>query len=145
MKYLKLTKTKLQPLLMTYLPDLIIVTVFSKNLILLFQLCVNGQNDPLSEVSYWIPLDLFKDKIWISNPISCPLHVAFVKKCISNLGFINQIWFFIVAYDLVDIKFDSHHNLRHIFLYWFQWRCSETQGWMIFHVSYECNQNETQF
>ena len=51
-------------------------------------------------------LDLFRSKIRKWNPINCPLHVAFAKKCIPNLHFINQICFYIVAYDLVDITKD---------------------------------------
>ena len=113
LKCSELTITQ-RPLLMTYWPDLLIVTMFAQNLILLFQLCANGKSSIqyygtliLNRIPDWIrdseTLDQFEGKIRKWNPINCPLHVTFAKKCIRNLGFINHIWFYIVASDLVDI------------------------------------------
>ena len=41
-------------------------------------------------------LDMFKSKIRKWSSIGCPLPVAYVKSYISDLGFINQIGFFIL-------------------------------------------------
>ena len=88
--------------MMIYWPDLIIVTILAQNLILLFQLCANGQNS----IQYYgtlirsmIPdgiedsetLYLFKSKIRKWNPINCSLDIAFAKKCILHLRVTNQI------------------------------------------------------
>ena len=100
----ELTIIKLQTLLTTFWPDLTIVTIFPQNLILLFQLYVNGWtfiqhhgdliwNWNLSESE---TLDMFKSKIQKWSSIGCPLPVAYVKSYISDLGFINQIGFFIL-------------------------------------------------
>ena len=69
---------------------------FAQNLIMLFQLCINGQNsmqyyDTL--IQNMIPdsikdsenLDLFKGKVRKWNLIDCPLHATFAKKCKPNL------------------------------------------------------------
>ena len=114
-----------RPLLMTYWPDLLVVTMFAQNLIVFFQLCANGKSSiqyygtlVLNSLPDWIrdsgTLDQFEGKIPKWNPINRPLHVTFAKKCIRNLGFINEIWFYIVAYDLVDITknvsyWESHY------------------------------------
>ena len=44
-------------------------------------------------------LDIFKGELRKRKPINCPCRLC--KKYIPNLGFINQIWFSILACDLV--------------------------------------------
>ena len=87
LKYSKIAIILLQPLLMTYLQDLIIATIFAQNLILLFQQCVlfivvkilySKYYGPLilNMIPYYIKdsdaFDIFKNKIRIWKPINCP-------------------------------------------------------------------------
>ena len=123
LKYSKLTITKLQPLLMEYWPDLIIVTIFTQNLILLFQLCINGQNS----IQHYGPLIWSIIPVYINdfdtysktkseNGIRSVAHLMshLWKNYIPNLGFINQISFFVMAYYLVYITlFHITLNLSH--------------------------------
>ena len=102
----------LQPLLTIYLPH-IIVAIFAKNLSLLFQVCVLFITVKIL-CSIYSPLicnmifgyikdlevlDIFKGKLRKWEPLNWPCR--FLRKYIPNLGFINQIWFNISAYNLV--------------------------------------------
>ena len=86
------------------------LTIFTQNLSLLFQVCIQFITVKiLYSIVVPIPgyikdsetLERFKGKIWKWKPINCPCWIY--KKYIPNIGFINQTAFSIFAYNLVVI------------------------------------------
>ena len=99
----ELTIIKLQRLLMTFWPDLTIVTIFPQNLILLFQLYVNGWtfiqyhgdlicNMVTDYIKESETLDMFKSKIRKMELDRLPITCCLCKKLYIRSRFHKSDW-----------------------------------------------------